>query len=169
MPTATHIPVEEYLHTVYEPDAEFVDGEIQERNVGEYDHNAVQQALQIWFHQRGKEWNVRVIPEQRIRVTPTRFRIPDVCVFSRDYAIEQVFTRPPLICIEVLSPEDRHNRIEERVEDFRRFGVKHIWIVDPKKQAGWDLSSGDWIRATEFSVAGTPIKVQLPELFASID
>ena len=78
----------------------------------------------------------------------------------------QVFLDPSLAA-GIINAVD--NRIEERVEDFRRFGVKHIWIVDPKKQAGWDLSSGDWIRATEFSVAGTPIKVQLPELFASID
>jgi Uma2 family endonuclease len=169
MATSTYIPVEQYLHSSFEPDAEYVDGQIQERNVGEYDHIAVQQALLIWFHLRGKEWGVRAIQEQRIRLSATRVRIPDVCVFSRELPIEQVFTRPPLLCIEVLSPEDRHDRMEERAEDFRQFGVRSIWVVDPKRQMGWDVSSGDWIRTTEFTVPGTAVRMPLSELFASID
>jgi Uma2 family endonuclease len=168
MATTSQIPVEEYLRTAYEPDAEYVDGEIEERNVGEYSHSAVQKALLIWFYLRGKTWKVDAIQEQRIRLSPTRFRIPDVCVFWRDLPIEQVFTKPPLICIEVLSPEDRHGRMEERMEDFRRFGVAHLWVIDPKTQNGWDVSAGDWIRTKDFRVEGTEIRLSLPELFASM-
>lgn len=54
----TNVPLEEYLRTDYEPDAEYVDGEIEERNVGEYDHNLVQLALVEWFRKRGREWGV---------------------------------------------------------------------------------------------------------------
>ena len=36
----SHIPVEVYLRSTYEPDAEYVDGEIEERPMGEYDHAA---------------------------------------------------------------------------------------------------------------------------------
>jgi Uma2 family endonuclease len=169
MATTTHIPMEVYLHSSYEPDADYVDGEIEERNVGEYDHNSVQKALLIWFYLRGKEWNVRAIQEQRMRVSATRVRIPDVCVFYRDLPIEQVFTKPPLVCIEVLSPEDRVSRIEERIEDFLHFGVKSVWVIDPAKQTGWDCSSGNWVRATDFTVPRTPVQLSLAELFASID
>ena len=31
----THVSVEEYLKTVYEPDCEYVDGVVEERNLGE--------------------------------------------------------------------------------------------------------------------------------------
>ena len=126
-------------------------------------------AILFWFHQRGREWRIRTIQEQRTRVASTRVRIPDVCVFSRDVPIEQVFTRPQLIAIEVLSPEDRHSRIEARMNNFRSFGVPNLWVVDPETRSGWDLSDGNWVRKERLEVANSPIYLSLPELFAQID
>ena len=71
MSTTTHIPVEVYLRSCYEPDAEYVDGEIEERPMGEYDHADWQAAIYLWFHQHAREWNVRVKPELRIQVGAT--------------------------------------------------------------------------------------------------
>jgi Uma2 family endonuclease len=169
MATATHITLEQYLKTTYEPDADYIDGEIEERNVGEYDHSIVQMALLLWFHRKAKEWKIRVVQEQRIRLTPTRVRIPDVSVFSRDLPIEQVFTHPQLIAIEVLSPEDRHTKMQQRIGDYIAFQVPNIWIVDPKQRIGWDCSTGNWIRTKRFEVAGSPIYLSLDELFRELD
>jgi Uma2 family endonuclease len=169
MATATLISLETYLTTSYEPDCDFVDGALEDRNVGEYDHNVVQMAILFWFHQHGREWRIRSIQEQRTRVASTRVRIPDVCVFSRDVPIEQVFTRPQLIAIEVLSPEDRHSRIEARMKNFRSFGVPNLWVVDPETRSGWDLSDGNWVRKERLEVANSPIYLSLPELFAQIN
>jgi Uma2 family endonuclease len=83
--------------------------------------------------------------------------------------IEQVFTRPQLIAIEVLSPEDRHSRIEARMSNFRSFGVPNLWVVDPETRSGWDLSDGNWVRKERLEVASSPIYLSLPELFAKID
>ncbi len=169
MATTTRVDVEAYLHTVYEPDAEYIDGEIEERHVGEYEHNRLQLALVNWFLRRGKLWQVRSIQEQRTRLTSARYRIPDVSVFHRHLPIEPVFTQPQLIAIEVLSPEDRSARVGERILDFIRFGVLNIWIFDPQTRHGWDCSTGEWLRCERFEVAGTPIYLSLPELFAEID
>jgi Uma2 family endonuclease len=127
MATATHLTIEEYLHTTYEPDADYVDGEIEERNVGEYDHNAVQLAITLWFHTYSKEWSIRSVQEQRTRLSATRVRIPDVGVFPRSLPIEQVFTQPQLITIEVLSPDDRHGRVQAKINDYMAFGVRNIF------------------------------------------
>jgi Uma2 family endonuclease len=169
MATTSQISIDTYLTTSYEPDCDYVDGVLEDRNVGEYDHNVVQQAIQIWFYQHGKEWRIRSIQEQRTRVASTKVRIPDVCVFSRDAPIEQVFTRPQLIAIEVLSPEDRRSRIEARMDNFREFGVHNLWVVDPQTRSGWDLSDGNWVSKERFEVADSPIYLSLPELFAQID
>jgi Uma2 family endonuclease len=91
-----------------------------------------------------------------------------VSIFSRELPIEQVFTRPQIIAIEVLSPEDRHSRIAEKIKNYRKFGVQHIWIVDSKTREGWNCSSGDWVRTERF-VADTSMYLSLPELFAQID
>jgi len=169
MTIATHITLEEYLKTIYEPDADYIDGEIEERNVGEYDHNTVLMALLLWFHRNAKQWNIRVVQEQRTRMSPTRVRIPDVSVFLRDLPIEQVFTRPQLIAIEVLSPEDRHAKMQRRIADYIAFQIPHVWVVDPKERIGWDCSDGNWTRKKRFEIAGTPIYLSLDELFRELD
>jgi Uma2 family endonuclease len=70
-----------------------------------------------------------------IRVSASRFRIPDVCVISRDQAIEPVFAKPPLVCIEVLSKDDALRSMQARIDDYRAFGVPNIWILDPYRGA----------------------------------
>lgn len=169
MATATHIPLEQYLSTDYEPDAEYVDGEVEERNVGGYEHNLVQLALVNWFNEHGREWKIRSIQEQRTRLTPTRYRIPDVCVFRRGLPRESIFTQPQIVAIEVLSPEDKHSKIQERIEDFINFQVPNVWVIDPIRRIGWNCSDGNWIRQERFEVPGTPIYLSLGELFRRID
>src|SRR5436853_513102 len=114
MASSTLISVNEYLRSIYRPDCDFVDGRIEERNVGEHDHAALQAALILWFGQRQEEWNIEVLPEQRIQISPSRFRVPDICIVSLDLPVEQVLTRAPLACIEILSPEDTLRRMQDR-------------------------------------------------------
>ncbi|MGB8132428.1 MAG: Uma2 family endonuclease [Candidatus Angelobacter sp.] len=168
MSSITSISVSEYLHSSYSPDRDFVDGRVEERNVGEHDHAAVQAALILWFGQRQDEWNIEVLPEQRIRISATKFRVPDICLVSLDQPVEQILTKPPLACIEILSPEDTLRRMQERIDDYRQFGVPNIWVLDPATQRGYDCQSSGFLDATEFSIAGTPIRLSLSELFARI-
>ena len=169
MATATRLTLEQYLKTPYEPDAEYVNGEIEERNVGEYDHSTVQFAIVEWLRRHDKAWQTRSIQEQRTRLSPDHVRVPDVGVWARDLPVQPVFSHAPLIAIEVLSPEDRHSRMQQRVDDYRRFGVSHVWIVDPVKRVGWDCSDGNWIRKARFEASGTPIYLDLEELFKELD
>jgi Uma2 family endonuclease len=74
-----------------------------------------------------------------------------------------------MIAIEILSPEDRQNRMQKRIDDFRQFGVPNIWVVDPGTRVGWNCSDGNWIRQEGFEVVGTPIYLSLNELFTQID
>src|ERR1700730_14292074 len=115
MASRTLISVEEYVRTSYRPDCDYVDGEVVERNLGEYDHSSTQKKLVVYFGQREQQWGIEVVPEQRVQVEPRRFRIPVVCVVLGPVA-EQIFTKPPFLCIEILSPEDRLSRVEERVD-----------------------------------------------------
>jgi Uma2 family endonuclease len=169
MTTATQISLEQYLRTPFEPDAEYVRGEVQERNMGEYEHNTVQWAILSWFRQHDKTWQTRTIQEQRTRLTSGNVRLPDVSVWRRDVPIQPVFNQPQLIAVEVLSPEDRHSRVQEKIDDYCNFQVANIWIVDPIKRIGWDCSDGNWTRKECFEVAGSPIYLDLPNLFTELD
>jgi Uma2 family endonuclease len=129
------VPVEVYLKSDHEPDAEYVDGVIEERPVGEYDHATWQYAIQQWFAQHGAAWNIRVRAELRVRVSPTRYRVPDVTVFDRGRPIEQILTHPPIAVFEVLSPEDRIGRMMVKLEDYALMGIRNIFVIDPPKEA----------------------------------
>jgi len=68
-----------------------------------------------------------------VQVSQTRFRVPDVCVALGE-APGQIFRVPPFLCIEILSPEDRVSRVNERMADYLNFGVPYVWLLDPKPE-----------------------------------
>jgi Uma2 family endonuclease len=135
MPATELVPVEEYLSTDYSPDCDFVDGVLEDRNLGEKDHSKLQMALAAWFYARRNELGIQVFPEQRIKVSATRYRVPDLCVTIGE-PDEQIFTTPPFLCIEVLSPEDRLPGVLLKVADFLQLGVPYVWVIDPRKRTG---------------------------------
>lgn len=106
MGTTTLVSVGEYLASDYEPDRDYVDGVLEERNRGETPHASLQALLAAWLVARRKPLGIWVTTEQRIHVGGTRFRVPDVCVVLGARPAERVLTQPPLLCLEILSPED---------------------------------------------------------------
>src|SRR5450631_2174765 len=98
MPQALFISLDEYLRTSYRPDCDFIDGEVQERNLGERNHSTLQLALGFVFKQNRYVWNVVPLVEQRVQVSETRYRVPDLCVVRKDDPPDQIVHTPPLIC-----------------------------------------------------------------------
>jgi Uma2 family endonuclease len=129
MAVAAHISVEEYLNSSYEPDMEYVDGELVEINVGDRTHSLVQSNL-VYFL-RLKYPNIKVLPEVRSRTTETRFRLPDVAVELRRQT-GRFITEPPYIAIEILSEDDRVSRLIEKLKEYAAMGVPNIWVFDPR-------------------------------------
>jgi Uma2 family endonuclease len=171
MATGTLISVSEYLNTSYDPDCDYVDGSVVERNLGELDHSRLQTAIAIWLGIHQREWNILPVVEQRVQVLPSRFRIPDVCVLSRDQPMEPIVRVPPLVCIEVLSKDDTLRCIREKVDDYLNFEVKNVWILDPARRDALvaDRSGYHAPQSEVLSVPGTPIHLPLPQIFAELD
>jgi Uma2 family endonuclease len=168
MASAIQIPVTEYLESTYQPDCEYIDGEVLERNVGKWLHARVQWLLAGWFGKHESEWNVIGSTEQRIQVSPTRIRIPDLVVL-RPGPQPDVLTAPPLLVIEILSPDDTYSDLQERCQDYLSMGVETVWIVDPKTRSGRMCLANGWLSAERLEVDGTPIYVELNQLFARIE
>src|ERR1700733_9298323 len=118
MVSATQIPVSEYLQTSYRPDREYVDGEVRERNVGKYEHSCIQALLAAWFLHHVQTWKAVPLTEQRVKVGPTRVRLPDVALVPVGPAPD-VIVEPPLLVIEILSPDDSYSDLQERSHDYR--------------------------------------------------
>jgi len=163
------VSLEEYLSSSYEPDCDYVDGVLEERNLGEWNHSNLQTTISAYLKYRARKWNVRVAVELRIRVSATRVRVPDICVFLRDQEIEQVPTKPPLVCIEVLSPEDRWPRVEKRIADFLAMGVERVWVFDPKKSEVFEYTKTGRRRVMEDLLEAPPVSIRISELIAELD
>lgn len=171
MATAALIPVSEYLSSSYEVDYDYVDGELLERNMGEWQHGSLQNLLGSLFWVKRHDWNVKTSTEQRVQVCSDRYRVPDVCVMRKADQVHRIVKTPPIICIEVLSPEDRMQRVLERVRDFHRMGVENVWILNPFTRDAW-IAQNDGSQqhvSDALVVEGTPIRIDLAEVWAELD
>ncbi len=165
----TLVSVEEYLSSSYDPDREYIDGEILDRNMGEPDHAGLQGLITSWLIARRKEFGVHVFPELRVQVSNRRFRIPDICVTTQRVK-GRILREPPLLCIEILSPEDRAGRIEDKIDDYLRFGVQHIWVIDPREKKCWTYgANGRRELATVLTTENPRIELPIDQLFAELD
>jgi len=128
---ATAVPLSEYLNTSYRPDCDYLEGELLERNVGEWDHARLQGLLIRYLSNREKQLGILVVPEQRVQVKVRRFRVPDITVLAGLRPAGGIITEPPFLCVEILSPSDRVVEMHERIGDYLSFGVRYVWLIDP--------------------------------------
>ena len=130
---STHVlmDVEEYLKTSFEPDCEYLDGEVVERNMGELPHGELQTHLGHLLKQLSPRLGIRVITEIRIQVNPQRYRVADLAVWRAGNIGDRIPTVPPFLAIEILSPEDRMVRMQAKIQDYLSIGTDWIWLIDP--------------------------------------
>ncbi len=168
---STTLPtVDEYLATPYSPDCDYVDGHIEERKLGEKPHSGLQAEFITYLNTRRKKWGIRVWPEQRVQTSPTRFRVPDICV-TLGTPGELIFRTAPFLCIEILSSEDRIGRVEERIQEYPDRGVPFVWLIDPFSHAAWIYTKAEKQSVTDevLRTSLPDILVPLAELFAAAE
>lgn len=168
MATSTRLSLLEYIKTSYRPDREYVDGELLDRHVGKWEHARLQALLAAWLQSQEKTWLVKVATNQRVEVSATRVRIPDVLLVSRGPQPE-VIVEPPVLVVEILSPDDTYTETQSRSADYLRMGVPCVWIIDPTSRTGRQCIGDAWIAADVLAVPGTEIRVNLLQLFAGLD
>lgn len=168
---SSYVSEEEYLRTSYRPDCDFVEGRVEERNVGEFEHSRVQFVLIRIFGINEREWGVVTAPECRLQVAPQRYRVPDVMVLRREQKVKRIVREAPLICIEVLSPEDTWGKIRERLDEYLAMGVEHVWCFEPESREvrRYTASGFDKVATEELMVEGTAIRVGIAEVFSVLD
>jgi Uma2 family endonuclease len=165
------VSVEEYLSTVYEHDCEYVDGVIEARDSCEFEHSFLQGFLGRIFFNHRDEWQILPLMEQTVRIKPSVFRVPDLAILRVGTPREKILTHPPLLVIEIQSPEDSMRRTTAKAAEYLEFGIEHVWIIDPSARVGYvGTANGlELARSGVLSIAGTPIKVVLAELFTELD
>jgi Uma2 family endonuclease len=159
---AVTVSVEEYLRITGKPYREYRDGEVSQKAMPTKLHALIQFALQILLRGQG----VQPMPELTLRLSATKYLIPDVCVgpdFEGPYP-----TEPVTLCCEILSPEDRIGAMFAKCEEYHAWGVPYCWVIDPVKRTAWEYhASADPVRANASLQAGH-LSVGVDELFSAL-
>src|SRR6266853_79433 len=163
----TLVSIEEYLSTAYHPDVDYVEGFAEERNVGEKEHGKLQFRITVLLKRLRK---VMPFIETRLKISDTRYRVPDVCAYDKE-PDESIFTQPPVLCIEILSPEDRMSRIMTVVEDYLSMGVPTVWVLDPLRKKAYvaDQSVRFHEVTGQISTSDGRVAFTLEEIFSEED
>jgi Uma2 family endonuclease len=165
MATKAQITAEQYLHTTFEHDAEFVRGEIVERSMPTYLHGRIQAMLSSLFEAVRSPHRLFPCSEVRMKLAPDVYRIPDVAVFVQPPG-EVVPDRAPLVVVEILSPDDRHHDLMEKLEEYRVWGVPNIWVVDPISKRLAMYSTLGLQYASSLALAEYPLELTPAVLFS---
>ena len=136
MSTATVISLHEYLTTSYRPDREYLDGELLERNVGEWDHSRLQMLLSRYLSNREKEWGILVVPEQRVQVKATRVRVLDISVLAGIAPTGAILVEPPLLCIEIRLTTIGWRRCRSGSTTISGLGYG-CWVIHPRTRCAF--------------------------------
>ena len=161
MATLPAVPIEEYLRTTYEPDMEYVAGQLVERHVGEYFHSRLQLLIASLLRSRERTNRFRTFTELRVRVSDEpRYRIPDVCVKALPHEVTPVLVRPDLV-IEIVSPDDEIADMLERIGDYIAAGVTYLWVVDPYKRT--------LVEAGQTGIRRPPAQIMATPLVGEVD
>lgn len=67
---------------------------------------------------------------------PDTVRGPDLAYYQDAKQFRELHPKygevPPLLAVEVLSPNDRADRMVQKLSDYLRNGVQMVWLVDPE-------------------------------------
>ena len=168
MATKTQIRAEDYLRMTFEHDAEFVHGEIVERSMPDLTHGRLQGLLVIDIGKLTPTYRLYPCVEVRMKVAPGVYRIPDVAVFAGILPNQPVPNEPPLVVVEILSKDDRHSDLMQKLDEYHNWGVAHIWVIDPSLKRFSMYTDLGLQNVSSLSLAEYPFQLTPAELFADL-
>ena len=165
----TLISPEEYLSMSFgEREPEYVRGELIYRPMPDGIHGHLQGLLIVLLSGALRSLGYRITPETRSQLGADNFRLPDIAVFGPDQPFQVVPTEPPVIAVEIISKDERYSEILQKLEDYRSWGVRHIWTVDPRRRRLSVLTEQGHKDVDWLELPGTPFRVNMDELLRDL-
>ena len=166
----SQIGVEEYLDLVFDdrPEPDYVDGEVVERALPTPVHSQIQGLLILLFAPLMTRFRLVLLPELRMRVESRRFRVVDLAIYRDSRPEGRYATTPAYVAIEIVSPDDRHSELTERLDDYRRWGVPHIWLVDPQLKRVYEYTEAGLHQFPALRLPEFDFEISAQELFKDV-
>lgn len=166
----SQIGVEEYLDLAFDdrPEPDYVDGEVVERGLPTPVHSQIQLLLGILLAPLAKRVPLVMMSELRVRIEPQLFRVVDVAVYRGARPEGRYGTSPAYLAIEIVSPDDRHSELAERLEDYRRWGVPHVWLVDPQLKRVYEYTEAGLLQFPALRLPEFDFEISAQDLFKDV-
>ena len=161
MATRALITPEQYLAAHFEREPELVHGELVEKSLPTKSHGRTQQRLAVLLDSAGY-----CCTELRMRLAEDLYRIPDVAVFAGAGPTEEVPTTAPSLIVEISSPDDRLYDLLQKFEEYRAWGVQHIWLVEPVLKRCHIYDNGSLTEVSRFALPQFNLEIPAADLFA---
>src|SRR5579862_3243372 len=163
----SQIGVEEYLDLAFDdrPEPDYVDGEVVERALPTPIHSQIQALLGILFAPLLTRFRLVLMSELRVQIEPRRFRVVDFVVYRDTRPEGRYAVDPAFVVIEITSPDDRYGRLTHRLEDYRRWGVQHVWMVDPELKRLYEYSEAGLLHFPALRVPEFDLEITAQDLF----
>jgi Uma2 family endonuclease len=156
--------LEEYLHTSFELDCEYVDGAIVERGSPDLAHSKTHAHVAGIFGDLARTRPFHGNISLRSRVRPTRIRIPDVSIYAGTEPTEDVPSTPPLVAVEILS-DDYHSNLMQKFEEYSTWGVPYIWLVNPRGRKLHRYVDGSLTEIAALEIPEYDVRITPTEIF----
>ncbi len=164
MATRALITPEQYLATHFEREPELVHGELVERPLPNFPHGNLQLRLGSRLMALHPSYPVFTGVEVRLRMAADLYRIPDISMWEGAEP-EKLPSSPPLLVVEVVSPDDRVNDLLQKLEEYRVWGVRHIWLAEPELKQIHVYENGSLNRVARFELPQFGFAVTAEDLF----
>ena len=109
-----------------------------------------------------------LLSELRVRIEPQLFRVVDLAVYRDSRPEGRYGTNPAFVAIEIVSPDDRHSELTERLEDYRRWGVPHVWLVDPQLKRVYEYTEAGLLQFPALRLPEFDFEISAQELFKDV-
>lgn len=123
---------------------ELVKGELRQMSPAGSEHGAIIMNLAVPLAQYVRANNLGVVfgaeTGFKIATSPDTVRAPDIAFVRRERIPQtgipkEFWPGAPDLAVEVLSPDDRARKVNEKIDDWLASGVSAVWVVNPKRRS----------------------------------
>jgi Uma2 family endonuclease len=136
--------------------------------LGTHSHGRLQTLIAAYLFQRERQWRIHAVVEVRLKIRSRKYGVPDVMVLGAAASYPSVIEQPPLLCIEIVSPDDKLPDLVIRAGDYLILGVPVSWILDPEEKQAFVYSDRGTVQSLEAVLRHGQIELPVVELFEQL-
>jgi Uma2 family endonuclease len=135
---------------------------------GEAVHAQIKALLAVQFEPLTKKVHSTSMCGVLAQIEPQTSWMVDFAVYLGARPGSRFAAAPPFVALEVVSPDDLFSPLVRRLEDYRRWGVPHVWLVDPELKRLSEYSEAGLLQYPSLRLPEFDFEISAEELFKDV-